>query len=114
MRSVRAACGTGAGLRILAGLCLWGAATAWPHDDLKQVATPITFEALDSNRVDQRISRTEAGRYRRLSDHFAVADRNGDGFVDRVELEDWLQSLTPAPHRSAQGQAARSERPHGT
>lgn len=91
MGSVRAARGTEAGLRILAGLRLCSAA-AWADDSLVRVTIRPTFESLDSNRVNQRISSTEASRYHKRFDEFAIADRNGDGFVGRVELEYWLQS----------------------
>lgn len=54
-------------------------------------APPITFEALDKN-ADQQISRTEAGRDRKLSDGFAYADTNADGYLSKAEFVAHTQS----------------------
>jgi Ca2+-binding EF-hand superfamily protein len=43
-----------------------------------------TFESLDKN-GDERISRTEAGVDKRLSNIFATADTDGDGYVSKAE-----------------------------
>jgi hypothetical protein len=45
-----------------------------------------TFESVDRN-ADQRISRTEAGTYKKLLDRFAVVDTDGDGFVNKTEFD---------------------------
>lgn len=44
-----------------------------------------TFESLDKN-GDQRISRTEAGVDKNLSNIFATADTDGDGYVSKAEF----------------------------
>ena len=43
-----------------------------------------TFESLDRN-ADDRLSRTEAGYNRLLTEIFVTSDVNGDGFVSRAE-----------------------------
>jgi hypothetical protein len=46
--------------------------------------TANTFESLDKNR-DQQISRTEAGVDKTLSNIFATADSDGDGYISKAE-----------------------------
>lgn len=53
--------------------------------------TAATFEALDKN-ADQQISRTEAGVDRKLSDGFAYADTNADGYLSKDEYTAHTQS----------------------
>jgi hypothetical protein len=73
------------------------AAAALAGEEGSNKATPIqtpdaeaktavmgSFEALDKNR-DERISRTEAGMDKRLSNTFATADTDGDGYVNKAE-----------------------------
>lgn len=52
-----------------------------PH---KLIAATNTFTALDRN-GDHRISRSEAGFDRVMSETFAVIDTDGDGFVSTAE-----------------------------
>lgn len=59
-------------------------------------ATPASFANLDKN-ADNRISKTEAGMDRRLSNVFAYVDTNGDGFISRTE---YLAQNATAPDRS--------------
>jgi hypothetical protein len=47
-------------------------------------ATAASFATLDRN-ADHRLSRTEAGFDRKLSEVFAYVDINGDGFISRDE-----------------------------
>ena len=42
------------------------------------------FESLDKN-ADQQISKVEAAGDKMLSDNFAIADANGDGYVSKSE-----------------------------
>ena len=49
-----------------------------------KTAAMSTFESLDKN-GDQRISRTEAGLDKNLSNIFATADTDGDGYVSKAE-----------------------------
>jgi hypothetical protein len=49
-----------------------------------KTAVMTTFESLDKN-GDERISRTEAGMDKRLSNIFATADTDGDGYVSKGE-----------------------------
>jgi EF hand len=46
--------------------------------------TAATFEALDKN-ADQQISKTEAAAEKNVSDAFAMADTNGDGYLSKSE-----------------------------
>ncbi|MBL8268212.1 hypothetical protein [Steroidobacter sp.] len=65
------------------GLLASGADAA---DDAKQqVASTASFAALDRN-GDHRISRSEAGFDRVLSQTFAEIDTDGDGFVSAAEF----------------------------
>lgn len=50
----------------------------------KLIAATSTFSALDRN-GDHRISRSEAGFDRVMSDLFAEIDTDGDGFVSTAE-----------------------------
>jgi hypothetical protein len=50
----------------------------------KLIAATTTFTALDRN-GDHRISRSEAGFDRVMSDLFAEIDTDGDGFVSTAE-----------------------------
>lgn len=43
-----------------------------------------TFESLDKN-ADQQISKTEAAADKKLTDSFAAADSNGDGYLSKSE-----------------------------
>lgn len=47
-------------------------------------ASNASFASLDRN-ADSRISRTEAGMNRALSDAFAYVDTDGDGFINKAE-----------------------------
>ncbi|HEY6644753.1 hypothetical protein [Povalibacter sp.] len=47
--------------------------------------TAATFEALDKN-ADQQISKTEAAAEKSVSDGFASADMNGDGYLSKSEF----------------------------
>jgi hypothetical protein len=49
------------------------------------LAAARTFESLDKN-GDRQISRTEAGLDKKLSNTFATADVNGDGYVSKDEF----------------------------
>jgi Ca2+-binding EF-hand superfamily protein len=48
-------------------------------------ATTAAFESLDKN-SDQQISKTEAASDQTLSDSFAAADANGDGYLNKSEF----------------------------
>jgi len=69
-----------------------------PADSSMDLAVP-TFESLDRN-GDHRLSRTEAGYNRLLSEIFVSSDTDGDGFVSRAEYEAATSSasLTDAIH----------------
>jgi hypothetical protein len=47
-------------------------------------STAATFESLDKN-ADSQISKTEAAGDKWLSDSFAGADSNGDGYLSKAE-----------------------------
>jgi Ca2+-binding EF-hand superfamily protein len=69
-------------------VCLLAAtgALANDNDDTKtKVAAANSFAALDRN-GDHRISRSEAGFDRWLSETFADLDTDGDGFVSMAEF----------------------------
>ena len=50
-----------------------------------KAAQPVLFAAMDRN-GDNRISKTEAGAYKKILDRFAYIDTNGDGFITPDEL----------------------------
>jgi Ca2+-binding EF-hand superfamily protein len=51
------------------------------HDTKSSAAT---FESLDKN-ADSQISKTEAAADKTLSNSFAAADTNGDGYLSKAE-----------------------------
>jgi Ca2+-binding EF-hand superfamily protein len=55
------------------------------ENDKNKVASTSSFAALDRN-GDRRISRSEAGFDRILSQTFAEIDTDGDGFVSQAEF----------------------------
>ncbi len=70
----------------LAGVCLLASTGAFANDHSKdKIASASSFAALDRN-GDGRISRSEAGFDRRLSETFAELDTDGDGFVSSAEF----------------------------
>lgn len=79
-------------------VCAAAVGSPAPADSNTALAVP-TFEALDRN-GDDRLSRTEAGYNRLLSEIFVSSDTDGDGFVSRAEYEAATSSasLTGAIH----------------
>jgi hypothetical protein len=71
-------------LTLLIGAALLSAA-AFAGDASKMTTTAATFDALDKN-ADQQISKTEAASDKALSDSFAAADANGDGYLSKAEF----------------------------
>ena len=70
----------------LAGsVCLLATAGVFANDVEDKVAASASFATLDRN-GDNRISRSEAGFDRRLSETFAHLDTDGDGFVSTTEF----------------------------
>ena len=66
--------------------CLFGAAGAYAQDSGKKlIVAQGSFAALDRN-GDHRLSRSEAGFDRVLSQTFAEIDTDGDGFVSTTEF----------------------------
>jgi len=65
--------------------CLLSAVSAAANDAKDKGATAGTFVSLDRN-GDHRISRSEAGFDRKLSETFAELDTDGDGFVSAAEF----------------------------
>lgn len=59
-------------------------AAAMAGDDMSKT-TAATFESLDKN-ADQQISKTEAAADKHVSDWFAAADTNGDGYLSKSEF----------------------------
>lgn len=53
------------------------------HDTTMKSST-ATFDSLDKN-ADSQISKTEAAADKMLSDSFAAADTNGDGYLSKSE-----------------------------
>jgi EF hand len=66
--------------------CLLAAASGFADDAKHKVAVAGSFAALDRN-GDKRISRSEAGFDRKLSETFAELDTDGDGFVSAAEFD---------------------------
>lgn len=80
--------------------CLLATASVFANDAEAKSAPSGKFTALDRN-GDHRISRSEAGFDRKLSETFAELDTDGDGFVSAAEFdaaekeETALGKLTP-------------------
>lgn len=75
---------------IVGNACLLATTAAFangdsPNDSKNKIASASSFAALDRN-GDHRISRSEAGFDRRLSETFAEIDTDGDGFVSIDEF----------------------------
>lgn len=75
---------------ITGGVCAVSTAAA---QDIRptRTASVATFESLDRN-SDHRVSRSEAGYDRRLSETFAYADVDGDGFLSKVEYSTFTEA----------------------
>jgi hypothetical protein len=58
-----------------------------------------TFDSLDKN-ADQQISKAEAQGHKDLSDGFASADTNGDGYLNKAEFEKSMSSWSDMPKES--------------
>jgi EF hand len=72
---------------LLAATLLCGSAMAGDDQTKKDTtmkSTAATFESLDKN-ADSQISKTEAAGDKMLSDSFAAADTNGDGYLSKSE-----------------------------
>ena len=65
--------------------CLLAGASVLANDARDKLASSASFATLDRN-GDNRISRSEAGFDRRLSETFAELDTDGDGFVSAAEF----------------------------
>lgn len=66
--------------------CLLACTGVFANDDTqRKIATADSFAALDRN-GDKRLSRSEAGFNRMLSEAFADLDTDGDGFVSMAEF----------------------------
>ncbi len=68
--------------------CLFAAAGTYAQESgsgKKLIAAPGSFATLDRN-GDHRLSRSEAGFDRVLSQTFAEIDTDGDGFVSAIEF----------------------------
>lgn len=71
---------------VAGSVCLLASTGVFASDDTKnKVAAANSFAALDRN-GDNRISRSEAGFDRWLSETFAELDTDGDGFVSIAEF----------------------------
>lgn len=83
----------------IAGAATLLAAGASTADGIKgKVASASSFAALDRN-GDHRISRSEAGFDRLMSQNFVEADTDGDGFVTAAEFAAAEKSRTPLTAR---------------
>jgi EF hand len=51
-----------------------------------ETATTMSFESLDKN-ADQKLTASEAMPDKALSDSFAKADTNKDGYISRAEFD---------------------------
>jgi hypothetical protein len=69
-------------LTLLAATAMAGETRDKDKHDMKSSAA--TFESLDKN-ADSQISKTEAAADKMLSDSFAAADTNGDGYLSKSE-----------------------------
>lgn len=75
----------------LIGAAVFAASGAYAGDVGKaetpkaMTATTAAFESLDKN-ADQQISKTEAASDKVLTDSFAAADANGDGYLNKSEF----------------------------
>lgn len=65
--------------------CLLATASVFANDVKDKVAASGPFATLDRN-GDNRISRSEAGFDRNLSETFVALDTDGDGFVSAAEF----------------------------
>ncbi|GFE81125.1 hypothetical protein GCM10011487_31250 [Steroidobacter agaridevorans] len=65
--------------------CLLATAGVFANDAKDKVAVSGSFATFDRN-GDNRISRSEAGFDRKLSETFAELDTDGDGFVSAAEF----------------------------
>jgi Ca2+-binding EF-hand superfamily protein len=83
---------------VIGAVALSLCALAWADDKPRVAKTKLdkaTFATLDRN-GDNRISRTEAGVDRQLSDAFAYIDTDGDGFISLDEYLSYAHVTTDA------------------
>lgn len=79
---------------IAGSVCLLATASAFANDAKEKVASSGSFATLDRN-GDNRISRSEAGFDRQLSETFVELDADGDGFVTAAEFAAGEKNRTP-------------------
>ena len=62
------------------------------EDDTSMKSADATFKALDRD-TDQRLSKTEAAGDKMLTDHFAVADADRDGYLSKNEVTTHIKQM---------------------
>lgn len=88
-----------------------GAHPARPQMQENRPGSGPGFSALDTD-GDRRISPDEARAAPQLTRHFAAADRNNDGVIDRAEFSAFASELRAyRSQRPTQGRSTAGERP---
>lgn len=69
------------------------------EDDTSMKGADSTFKSLDRD-SDQRLSKTEASGDKMLSEHFAAADADGDGYLSKAEVSAHMKQMDSSRSRT--------------
>jgi len=83
-------------ISVFAATVLSSGVAAADDQDKAAASTDATFKSLDRD-TDQRLSKTEVASDKMLSEHFAAADADSDGYLTKREYSAHMKSMKTEP-----------------